>query len=746
MRANEPMAMPQHPTTGDGSLPDSPSAGHPFSALIVAAGLVLATLAAYSGAMRNGFVDIDDDTYVVRNPYVTSGLSSQNIAWAFAAVQPTWHPLTWISLQADSRLFAMRPWGFHLTNVLLHAANTLILFLLLRSATGKLAESAIVAGLFALHPLHVESVAWVTERKDVLSTFFGFLALAAYARYAARPSVARSLLVTVLLALSLMAKPMFVTFPFVALLWDFWPLGRWRPNSSRPHRSPLLRGEGTSLLRLVAEKAPFFVLAAGLSIATFYAQRSTGAVVAVSGLTVVQRFENAAIAYVQYLRQSFWPADLIVFYPLPEHLPPWQPWAAAGVLAAVSVLVLWLGGRARYLVTGWFWFLGTLVPVIGMVQVGMQATADRYMYVPMVGLSIAVVWGLFDLVARAAPRGRAVLTAAFLVVLAICGILTARQVGYWKDRDELWRHALAVMPDNYRASFHLAQAALERGDVGAARELALKSLSLRTNGAAHLVLATISLEEHQLDDAVEHYHQALELDSGAPAEVYNGLGVIDAMRGDLASAELNFRRALSYASNSPTSHNNLGLALLKQGKIEEAVPWFEGAIKLDRGFVEAYENLATAFVFDDRWKDAATACASAVDLAPAQPRLRRLVACVLWELNDRREATRQYGHSDRLEKNWRQHARDEARSLLQSDPIGRYAQEKALMLSRQLCEAADPAPPAQDLELLARVYAASGDVDRARDIARRALATAEASGDEDVAASLRGQLDRFNTE
>jgi hypothetical protein len=440
----------------------------------IRAGLVLVTLVAYVPALSGGFV-FDDTDYVENNPHVTSGLSADNFVWAWTTgYQCNWHPLTWLSLQTDSEIFGSQNlWGYHLTNVLVHIANTLLLFSILRGSTGAVWESASVAGLFALHPLHVESVAWITERKDILSTFFGFLAINLYFRYVKRPAVGTYLPVLATYALSLLAKPMLVTLPFVLLLLDYWPLRR---EASGVEQGTTNQGSGIrrkakvherlgerdqnhqltaprSPFRLLRnfhllDKVPLLLLSIASSTVTVVAQHTGGAVSTLERFPIEPRIFNALISYVVYLGKMIWPLHLSVYYPIIwPGLPHWQPVVAAIILAVITIFAVYQARRRPYLLAGWLWYLGTLVPVIGLVQVGIQSMADRYTYLPLVGIFVMVTWTISDL-SRSWHLSRARLTAVAGMVLVACTVLTWRQSGYWHDQFTLYTHAAEVIPDN----------------------------------------------------------------------------------------------------------------------------------------------------------------------------------------------------------------------------------------------------------------------------------------------------------
>jgi protein O-mannosyl-transferase len=430
--------------------------------------LIAVTLAVYVPVVHNGFVNYDDPRYIIDNSHIQSGLNWQSVRWAATAFyESNWHPLTWISHAADISLFRLNPVGHHAINILLQALNALLLFVVMQSATGRDWESLFVAALFALHPVNVESVVWASERKNVLSMFFLLLALYAYGKYAERPAILRYSAVAIFFALGLAAKPQIITLPFLLLLWDFWPLQRWSPS--------LTRGENTgtnstsSFWQLCIEKIPLLLLSAASAVITVRAQTSGGAVQVANAARrtaaaypITVRLENAVVAYARYTEMFFWPAGLAPMYP--------HPGAALGTLSVVfsifflSVItaIASLAWRYRYLPVGWFWFLGSLVPMIGIVQVGAQAMADRYAYLPFVGIFCMVVWGISDAINRNVAARRRVATLAVLVLL-VFGLLTYRQIGFWRNSETLWNHTLQVTQSNFVAHDSLAEFQLKQG-------------------------------------------------------------------------------------------------------------------------------------------------------------------------------------------------------------------------------------------------------------------------------------------
>jgi hypothetical protein len=476
--------------------------------IVLGLSLILLTAFALGGACSNEFVNYDDPIYVTRNMDVLGGLSLDGIARAFTTARSNhWHPLTWISLQLDVDFFGQEPWGFHLTNLLLHTANVLLLFELLRQMTGAVWRSAAAAALFAVHPLHVESVAWVTERKDVLSTFFWLLTTAAYVHYARRPGGRRYAWVVLFLILGLLAKPMLITLPCTLLLLDYWPLKRFPPRAGsekeEPEFAPAL------FRRLVEEKLLLFVLGLIWGAASLIARQQGGGLKSGEYLGLGERLGYAVSAYAGYLGKMVWPADLAPFYPLPPGgLSPWRVASSALVLIVLTMFFLRL--RRRYLIVGWLWYLITLFPVSGVVQLGSYAMADRYTYVPSIGLFVLLVWGVADLVPRAAAL-RLLAPAAVLVILA-AALVSRQQVRYWHDSIALWEHALAVTPDNFLARTDLAFARKDAGDLEGAESDFAAAVRLRPDLAiAHDHLGQIQLHRGKVPEAVSSFRQAVSL-------------------------------------------------------------------------------------------------------------------------------------------------------------------------------------------------------------------------------------------
>lgn len=514
--------------------------------ILVYAGLVLATIVAYQPVCNNGFVNYDDDKYVTNNANIKNGLTSQSLLWAFTSQDASnWHPLTWISHILDFQLFGLSPLGHHLTSVLLHIINTLLLLYILQKITGAVWPSAFAACLFAVHPLHVESVAWIAERKDVLSTLFGLLTLVTYVRYVKQPSITRYTLTVVLFAFGLMAKPMLVTLPFVLLLLDYWPLKR--PINSK-----------FSILNLLLEKVPLFILAAISSVITYTVQKSGGSVTGTDILPLSARISNAMVSYIGYTGKMIYPSGLAVLYPYPqESLPVWEVIAAAVLLVTITSGVIIGARRRRYLLTGWLWYLGTLVPVIGIVQTGHQATADRYAYLPSVGICIMVGWSAAELLGKK-RMGRIILTISSVLILAALVICTRTQIGYWRDSVTLFERAIAVTKNNYRMHHAIGYELISQG---------------------------------RLDEGISHYRRALEI-VPTYAEVHYTLADALRQKGNINEAIEEYRLAVKYKNYDTDAHNDLGYALLSQGNFDEAKAQFSEALKINPNHSYALTGLA----------------------------------------------------------------------------------------------------------------------------------------------------------
>jgi len=547
--------------------------------------LTVISLVAFWGVWRNGFV-YDDMHYVVENSHVQQGVTGPTVIWAITSFHASnWHPLTWLSHAADHALFGLDPGGHHIVNLSLHVANVVLLFLAMAGMTAARWRSAVVAALFAIHPLHVESVAWIAERKDVLSTLFMLLTLLAYTRYVRHPGVGRYLVVAVLFALGLMSKPMLVTLPFVLLLLDCWPLRRVGVTRWRA---------------LLAEKAPLLALSAISSIVTLAAQKPKALAPLSADFSVAVRVANAVVCYASYLGKTVWPRDLSVFYPHPgAGIAPWKVVVAIGVLSSVTGAAVVLRRRAPYLVVGWLWYVGTMVPVIGLVQVGQQSMADRYTYVPLIGVFVAVVWGVADLV-HDRPGARRAVQAAVVVILVALSVATQAQVRHWRDAATLFRHALELDP---------------------------------ANAVAHTTLGVVYTNEGRFVEALSHLLEAVRIEPGYPEAHFN-LGVLYSKTGRRSEAIDAYRRVTELRPDYDQAHTNLGAALLGAGFLEEGTEHFRKALRL-RPTPETHVNLGIALEYGGRPDDAADHYRQALEIDPNHPYARTRLDRVRLERSSR---------------------------------------------------------------------------------------------------------------
>jgi tetratricopeptide (TPR) repeat protein len=592
--------------------------------------LIVVTCAVYLQVGNYQFVNYDDGKYILENPHVRTGLTREGIIWAFTSTYASnWHTLTWLSHMLDVQLFGLNPGPHHLVNVLIHAATTVLLFLLLLRMTGAYWRSAFVAALFALHPLHVESVAWVAERKDVLSAFFFMVTLLLYARYVERPGPKRYLLTLSAFALGLMAKPMLVTLPFVLLLLDYWPFGRIPLGQSG---TPMRQGSVPTALRPIAlrllwEKVPFLVLAVVSSILTIYAQHKGGAVSSIRAVPLDFRFINALWAYVMYLYKMVRPVNLAVLYPLPTTLTIAQGLFAAAILGVISFLTILSAKRHPYFLVGWLWYLGMLVPVIGLVQVGSQSMADRYTYLPLIGVFIMLAWGM-RIIAGSDGLRRAAMSAAAIVLLVACTGYTWYQIGYWKNSVTLFGHAAEVVPGNYiahealglvlaksgrldeaisqyteslriwpeyeRALIGMGNVLVRQGRMEEAASFANRALRLKPDSSeAHFLLGYVLMKQGKNDEALYHYFAGLRTDPENEG-IHHIIGAILGAQGKLNESIEQFKEALRLKPDYVDGHYGLGVALLQRGDIDESIKHFTEALRLKPDFAQARIKLDEA--------------------------------------------------------------------------------------------------------------------------------------------------------
>lgn len=607
--------------------------------LVVVLSLALAALvfAAFQPAMDNDFVGYDDPDYVTSNVMVQRGLNWDGVAWALTSTEAAnWHPLTWMSHMLDVQFFGLNPAGHHLTSVLLHTLSAVLVFLVLRTLTGTTWRSVLVAALFGLHPLRVESVAWVAERKDALSTVFWFLTILAYTHYVRTPETnkqrTRILFGLALLCFAggLMAKPMLVTLPFVLLLLDVWPLKRL---AQKP------------VATLVLEKLPFFVLTAASCFITFHVQHSAGAVN--EHLSPGYRLSNAVISFVRYLGNIFWPAELAFFHPHPTHWPASYVALTVLVLTGISVLAIRLRRHQPSLLIGWCWFLGTLVPVIGLVQVGQQSIADRYTYIPSVGILIALVWGVHALVADRKQLAQGLGLIGIAAALG-CLVLTRQQTRTWKDTESLCRHAIAVTPDNYLAHDMLGAVFEKQGLNADALREHLLALEIKPSYAeAHNNLAVVLQNQGNLAQAVEHYQMAIQL-RPRYAEAHFNLAIALEAAGQFENAATEYSRAIAQRRNYADAHYNLGLLQARLGRLDQAVAQFEEVLRINPHLADAHNSLGVTLDRMGRLDQAIAQYQQAIAIQPDYPRAHFNLGVALGKTGQFAAAIREFEEALRL--------------------------------------------------------------------------------------------------
>ena len=520
--------------------------------------LILITFSVYGQVTNFEFLNYDDTLYVVDNPHVRAGLTLKGLTWALTDTSTTgnWHPLTWISHMIDCKLFGMDSGKHHLTSVFFHIANSLLLFIVFRTMTGKVWQSSFVAVLFALHPLHVESVAWVSERKDVLSTFFWMCSMLSYLGYVHYPKMKRYLLTLFFFIVGLMAKPMVITLPFVFLLLDYWPLARFRMKKNAPSITPV--GKNLSPFFLIVEKIPFFAIAAVSGFLTIFFQKTGSALAPLTQFPLELRVANSLVSYVTYMGKTIWPHNLAFFYPYQKTIPGWEIVVACLLIGLISFMAFKTIKRYPFFFVGWWWYIGTLIPAIGLIQIGMQARADRYTYIPLIGLFCILSWGAPVLFAEIKLKKILLPSTAFALIL-IFTRTTWLQIKTWEKSITLSEHALMVTQNNF---------------------------------VAHDVLAE-AIQDHHVEKAIEHYREALRINPRYSDGYYN-LANLFLNQNNLNEATKNYYRALSWNPNMKEAHNNLGVVLAFQGKLKEAIIHFKAALKIKPNDPGATKNLKKA--------------------------------------------------------------------------------------------------------------------------------------------------------
>lgn len=660
--------------------------------LLIYFALALVTIAGLSRICRNDFIGYDDPRYVIDNPHVNQGISLSSVVWAFTEPYAgNWHPLTWISHMLDCELFGMDPAWHHFTSLLLHTVNTLLLLWVLHTASGRFWPAAFVAACFAVHPLHVESVAWVAERKDLLSAFFFLSCLAVYIRYARNPSPARYLLVVVLFALALLSKPMAVTLPFVLLLIDYWPLNRLS-------------------IKTVTEKIPLFALTTISCVITYIAQQKGGAIVQFEKIGLLHRIENALVSYVCYIGKIFCPSKLAILYPVRlSHIPAWQVAASAVILVALTFTLVLLAKRKlsmRPLTVGWFWFLGMLVPVIGLIQVGRQSAADRYTYLPAIGIFIMIAFGFSELFARL--RIRKIYLGFLSVVLTLAmTVATFTQAGYFKNSETIFSRALDVTENNY---------------------------------IIHYNLGTAFLSQQKRDQAIHHFEEAIKIQPGF-TEALGNLALAFTEQNRLKEAVSTFLHAISLNETKPQPklHIDLGRALQLQGKLDEALSHYFRAMELSPGYAEVYNNIAIILSMKQQFADAATYYLKAIEIKPDLPSAHKDLGKIYLIQKDFDRAVISFTEALKYNPDLPDALNSLAWLLAVDKDSITHNPQKALNLATRACELTEFREH-EILDTLAVSYAALGKFPEAIDTAKKALELAHDAKADQLAQRIRTRL------
>lgn len=606
----------------------------------IAIALVFGCIVIYFQVSGFQFINFDDNVYVYNNQPVLGGLSWENLKWAFTSFHASnWHPVTWLSHQLDMTLFGLRPGYHHLTNIFFHAINSVLLFFTIRLMTGATWKSGVVAAIFAFHPAHVESVAWVAERKDVLSTMFWLLTTWFYIRYARgeEKRATNYCLVLVFFTLGLMAKPMLVTLPFVFLLMDYWPLAR------------IIKLDLKTIWSLVGEKLPLFCLATASSVVTYFVQKTTGAVVALDFLPVSQRIANAIVAYAKYVLMMFYPADLGGWYPYKEQgLPGWQVALAGILIGVISLAAILIKDRKRYFFVGWFWFIGTLVPVIGLVQVGRQSHADRYTYIPFIGLSIAIVWLAAAWVEKARLNKDAV-TVVVMAILVLFGIMSFRQAGYWRNNEKFFTRTLAVTEKNYLFEQNYCEYLSEQDRLDEAEVQCRNSITNHSNYSnSWLSLGVIEMKRGNYGEARKDFEVASRLRPGDIVTFSNYINALLALdRLDEAAEKISLisSSAIPDAEKNPyltPLYRVLSLKFAGKGETEKAIDTIKRSLAIDGNQSDLRANLGLLLYKAGKKEEALTELIAAIDLNPNQPDLQTAVGRILLEQGKKEEAAKYF--------------------------------------------------------------------------------------------------------
>ncbi len=605
--------------------------------------LAAITFLVYAQVLRHDFLYFDDNLYVSANPNVKAGLSGQSINWAFTtSYAANWHPVTWLSHLLDCQLFGLNPSCHHLVNVLFHTANTLLLFALLNAMTGAVWRSAFVAAAFALHPLHIESAAWIAERKDLLSAFFGFLAILGYLQFVKKKSVKWYAVTLLLFALGLMSKPMLVTLPFVLLLLDYWPLERFTG----------IRTNWKNFVRLVVEKIPFFVMGVISSIVTFIVQRSGGAMATIDKLPLENRLINAVLSYGRYISKMFWPTKLAILYPMPKGaIPIWEAIVYALILIALTILIFRLSSKYKYLLMGWLWYLVTLVPVIGLVQVGSQAMADRYTYIPLIGLFIIVSFGTYDVLKNSSQQ-KIIIQVLSITALTVMSIVTTFQLSLWRDSISLFEHTLAVTKNNGIIYANIGACYVDTEQPEKAVDVCIKALQIRkSDSEAYCNLAAAYNKLERYEEAVQACKEAIKIKAN-DAKPYCNLGVSYAKLGKYKESIETFQKALLFNPDEARAYYYIGFANRNLGNYKGAIAACQKAIQLNPSDIRPYCDLGISYGEVANYTEAINTFSKALQILPNDAETYYNLGHIYQKTNRDQEAINAFEKAIRFDPNF----------------------------------------------------------------------------------------------
>jgi len=696
--------------------------------------LAAVTFIAFEQVRQNDFIDYDDDTYITSNPHVQQGITPKSIRWAFTTgYQANWHPLTWLSHMLDCKLFGPKPAGHHMTNLFFHIINTLLLFAILKAITKATWPSVFVAALFAIHPLHVESVAWAAERKDVLSTIFWMLTIAAYIRYANKPAIARYLLVALAFALGLMAKPMIVTLPFVLLLLDYWPLNRFRPLQKTD--------TNYSAARLIAEKIPLFAIAAASSVITFIVQQKEGAVAHTEMFPLSERIANAAVSYISYLTKMLYPNRLGLLYPLsPETLAPYKPILAALILIAITAAIIYFARKKRYLATGWLWYLGTLVPVIGIVQVGTQSMADRYTYIPLIGIFMIIAWSAAEFTQKF-KKTKPLLAIPAVIIILVLTLCTRAQVKVWNSSISLFEHTIKVTDGNFILHNNLAKAFLARGDIDQAILNCNKAIEIKPDYAEpHCNLAKSLYMQGDLEKAIQLCQLAIELNPDLAVAHYN-LANGYREQGKFELAVTHYTKAVELIPDYFEALSNLGLLLRQLGRYDQALIHQQTVINLRPDHI-AYFNLGSTFFSKGDLPQAITNLKQSLQLNPNWPNAHYMIGNVYYVQTQYELAITHWKEAVTLSPKSFTVLKNLTMILATCKNSSLRNPAQAVKYGKQACELTGYRHP-EILDALAAAYNAAGDTNQAIKTAERAINLANTANQNELAKKIQTRLNSY---